>query len=194
MKSRLKSSSFLASALALICLFALSSGQQVSHEANSNNRTKNATTTTTTVNKQPAETPKRQQAGEDEYLIGVGIGDITGPAADINLVSLLRQLLELAIGGGADSSLFAGSSQSAPSTGTSILNDLMRVQHPSWRELTNVKLQLKINMNSLLLQLNSAAAAAGGGGELMETLIRWAMPNRIKMQAEYTYANLVVQL
>lgn len=184
----------MASALALICLFALSSGQQVSHEANSNNRTKNATTTTTTVNKQPAETPKRQQAGEDEYLIGVGIGDITGPAADINLVSLLRQLLELAIGGGADSSLFAGSSQSAPSTGTSILNDLMRVQHPSWRELTNVKLQLKINMNSLLLQLNSAAAAAGGGGELMETLIRWAMPNRIKMQAEYTYANLVVQL
>lgn len=34
---------------------------------------------------------------DDEYLIGVGIADITGPAADINLVSLFRLLANAAL-------------------------------------------------------------------------------------------------
>lgn len=44
-----------------------------------------------TIYKQ-AEPPRRQRDqvnDADEYLIGVGIADITGPAADVNLVSSL---------------------------------------------------------------------------------------------------------
>lgn len=165
------------------------------------NVTRPATTTTTNSGKPPP----RQQAGEDEYLIGVGIGDITGPAADINLVSLLRQLSELLVGASSTGGRASPPSPArrGPSTarqnaagppltsGTSILNDVMRIQHPSWRELSDVKLQLKINMNSLLLQLNSATSSPLLSP--VASLIRWAMPNRLKMQAEYTYANLVVQ-
>lgn len=116
-----------------------------------------------------AEPPRRQQAADDEYLIGVGIADITGPAADINLVSLIRLLANL--------------DTSSSSSSSSLISELIRFQYPSWRELRDIKLQLRINLNSFYQRQPFVA-----------NLIRWAMPNQIKMQAEYTYANLVVQL
>lgn len=134
-------------------------------------------------NKPFYEPPKRQST-DDEYLIGVGLADITGPAADINLVSLIQQLASSS-GLVSDSNGVAAtsSSSSVVSSGTGILDGLIRLQHPSWRELSDIKLQLKINFNPLLLRY-----------PFMDTLFRWAMPNQLKMQAEYTYANLVVQL
>lgn len=127
---------------------------------------------------------KRQQAGagqrpqppsqpDDEYLVGVGITDITGPSADINLVSLLGLIL---------TSLSANSDDS---TLANYLDSLVQFQYPSWQEFQDVKLQLKINMNPLILRSTQP---------IVETIFRWGMPNRIRMQAEYTYANLVVQL
>lgn len=127
-----------------------------------------------------AEAPRRQASGpvDDEYLVGVGIADITGPSADINLVSLLRRIATTS----ADSSPSAGPTGlvGSGSTGASRGSALVQIQHPSWRELRDIKLQLKINLNSLL----SAQTLS---------LFRWAMPNQVKIQAEYTYANLVVQ-
>lgn len=165
-----------------------SQSQKLKQQQQTRSRRQQNSTTPASSN-QP---PRRQQlGGEDEYLIGVGLGDITGPAADINLVSLLTQIARLVIdgSGGGNQNTFFTPPTATITSGTSILNDLMRIQHPSWRELSDVKLQLKINMNSLLLRLD----------QLLETnlaglLTRWAMPSRIKMQAEYTYANLVVQL
>jgi len=114
--------------------------------------------------------PRRQGPADDEYLIGVGIADITGPAADINLVSLIQQL--------------AATAGNSPVSNSGLnFRELIRIQHPSWRDLSDVKLQFKINFNPLLLRTPS-----------MNALLRWAMPNQLKMQAEYTYANLVVQL
>lgn len=123
---------------------------------------------------QQQQPPRRQQPADDEYLVGVGIADITGPAADINLVSLIQRLAASSV-----------PQFLAPTAGseTSNVEELFRIQYPSWRDLTDVKLQLKINFKSLLLQT-----------PMMNNIIRWAMPNQIKMQAEYTYANLVVQL
>lgn len=159
------------------------------------------TSKTTSTNKPPTEqheAPRRQQAANDEYLIGVGIADITGPSADINLVSLIRQLAtasSIASGSSSSQTLTQGNSGSAQplspfiqsassSTATaSSADELLRFQYPSWRDLQDVKLQLKINFNSLLLRTTS-----------LNAMLRWAMPNQIKMQAEFTYANLVVQL
>lgn len=133
----------------------------------------------------PAEAPRRQSGGaplDDEYLVGVGIADITGPSADINLVSLLRSLLVAAPAGPVVSGVAGSSSGSNSGAATSSQNQAMlRLQYPSWRELRDIKLQLKINLNSLLSSPTMS-------------LVRWAMPSQIKMQAEYTYANLVVQL
>lgn len=134
------------------------------------------------INKQ-TEPPRRQQEiADDEYLIGVGIADITGPAADINLVSAIRQLADSLpqLLSTSSSSFFASS---PASSSTNSFQELVRLSYPSWRELRDVKMQLKINFNPLLLRT-----------PLMSALLRWAMPNQIKMQAEYTYANLVVQL
>lgn len=162
----------------------------------------NATSNKPPVTNQAAESPKRQQAGDDEYLIGVGIADITGPSADINLVSLIRQLATagsiLASSSGSNSNSLPtisarGSfdrplsfiqSGSSSTRQASSVDELLRFQYPSWRDLQDVKLQLKINFNSLLMQTTSS----------LNAMIRWAMPDRVKMQAEFTYANLVVQL
>lgn len=132
--------------------------------------------------------PRRQQPASDEYLVGVGIADITGPAADINLVSLMRLLL----GGGVTQLLDTSTASTAPGASlysiprqgtTSVIEDLIQISYPSVGDLTNVKMLLKINLKSLLSQT-----------QMMNELIRWAMPNQIKMQVEYTYVNLVVQL
>jgi len=58
---------------------------------------------------QPQQASNRQynqQLAEDEYFVGVGIADITGPSADVNLVSLLRLVA------GAAAELFSPSSSS----------------------------------------------------------------------------------
>lgn len=113
-------------------------------------------------------------------MIGVGLGDITGPAADINLVSLMQQL---AAASGLVGSLPPLASSPPTTGGPPNFANLFALRHPTWRELSDVKLQFKINFKSLLLQT-----------PMLNNLLRWAMPNQIKMQAEYTYANLVVQL
>lgn len=132
----------------------------------------------------------------DEYLIGVGLSDITGPSADINLVSLIRQLVlrptQLAAGstgggasgGGGEAGGEAASVISFADNYISLFSDILRIWHPGLRELSDVKLQLKINIDPLFLRTPP----------LMNTFLRWAMPNQIRMQAEYTYVNLVVQL
>lgn len=175
---------------------------------NNNNQQQSSTTsalttqqTTTTTTSKPtylAEPPRRQQVKDDEYLIGVGIADITGPSADINLVSLIRQLATASSGstegegssgsspsmtGAGNSGAVSQSSASSAGAASSGAEEIMRIEYPSWRDLQDVKLQLKINFNSLLLQTQS-----------LNSMLRWAMPNQIKMQAEFTYANIVVQL
>lgn len=131
----------------------------------------------------PPEAPRRQASApaDDEYLVGVGIADITGPSADINLVSLIRRIVTATAGSSPSAGASGLASSSSSSSGTSRNLAVMQIQHPTLRELRDVKLQLKINLNSLL----SAQTLS---------LIRWAMPSQVKIQAEYTYANLVVQL
>lgn len=178
--------------------------QPNSHQSSNSQSTVSATAVpiaaTPTTSKPPAQNqdpPRRQQAADDEYLIGVGIADITGPSADINLVSLLRQLATAGSTASSGSSpTLTGNSGSVSSRPLSFIqtassstatasgaDELLRFQYPSWRDLQDVKLQLKINFNSLLLRTSS-----------LNAMLRWAMPNQIKMQAEFTYANLVVQL
>lgn len=131
---------------------------------------------------QPAQQQQPEQPQpDDEYLIGVGITDITGPSADINLVSLIG----LIISSLASSASSVSSDTSSTSATTNYLNSLVQFQYPSWQEFQDVKLQFKINMNPLILRSSTP---------IVETLFRWGMPNRVRMQAEYTYANLVVQL
>lgn len=142
---------------------------------------------------------KRQQLGENEYLVGLGLADITGPAADVNLVSLLIQLISqlgaipASVSGGSSAKRQSGSSgpqATQPLTSNvnnfKLFNDLLVVEHPSWQEMTNIKLRFRINLrNSFILNLIQNQSPV---------IYRWAMPNQIKLQAEYTYANLVVQL
>ena len=81
---------------------------------------------------------------------------------------------------------------------------MMLLQYPSWRDLSNVKLQIKVNLNNLLTSLtppssrqltsSSTSATIAAANTLLGALLRWAMPSQIKIQAEYTYANLVVRL
>jgi hypothetical protein len=102
---------------------------------------------------------------------------------------------------------------------TVLLNDrpLMSISYPSWRDLQNPKLQIKVNLNNLLTNVPSPSMSprsapfavgrrrrppspharqqpAAAGPNLIDTIIRWAMPSQIKMQVEYTYANFVVRL
>lgn len=196
----------------LLALFVVASGQtneqQQVAQANQNHddATKPASGQHHQANKpqepslRPLATPSRQQTSEDEYLVGVGIADITGPAADINLVSLLRQLAGAepvapsSPASGAPAAAAAGNNrrqqlasidrQSSASSSAATANELLTFRYPSWREFQDVKLQFKINLNSFLLR----------NSPIFNVLLRWAMPSRIKMQAEYTYANLVVQL
>lgn len=265
---------------------------------------------------QQAPTIQRRQAAltpgtDNEYLVGVGIADITGPSADINLVSLLSQLFEMtsellvsAPTNSSPSSSLSLSSSSVASkrkgqagTGTqntttkaqqgpvrkrpperhkvkttatmpnverkhftgplmtNLISDtlkpfesskpkrttrelrpnhdpsvadkkqatismegrpLMSIQYPSWRDLQNVKLQLKVNLNNFLTNIppppstrrrhltadpnaiqtrqSGATASATALNPLVADILRWAMPSQLKMQAEYTYVNLVVRL
>lgn len=134
--------------------------------------------------------PRRQQNPDQdsEYLIGLGIADITGPSADINLVSLIGQLVAAGLGPTfevtSSRQISDGLGVGGSNAGSSQLSGLpIRLQYPSLRELRDIKLQFKINISPLILRQ-----------PLMDTLLRWAMPNQAKMQLEYTYANLVVQL
>lgn len=141
---------------------------------------------------------RRQDSADDVYQVGFGIADITGPAADINLVSLLQQLGMTATSLGltasrkqnvgdsdfsssSTSSLLSLSEQSSLSS-QSARNSLVRIQHPRLSELEDIKFQFKINLKLLSQSLAQTS------------LLRWAMPSRVKMQAEFTFANLVVQL
>lgn len=151
-----------------------SNQEQQQQQQDSNNQAAN----------QQHEPPRRQQPPEDEYLVGVGIADITGPAADINLVSLLQQLLVVSPPTSSASAIPPRTYGSGGGGSTSIANNVLQLQYPSWQEFRNVKMQFRINFRSLLLQTSP----------LMNVIFRWAMPNQIKMQAEYTYANFVVQL
>lgn len=201
----------------LVCLLLGSSGcsfQSTSEEQTTNNHQQYA---------DPDRQQQQQQQQEnDEYLVGVGIADITGPAADINLVSLIRLLGELAgellFALAADSpaapqqpppplrryspgqhkqlgrrptELSASSYEPRQSTAGSntYTNPALpfNLRYPTWRELQDVKLQFRINLNSFLFFMRNSQL-------LNNLLLRWAMPNQIKMQAEFTYANFVVQL
>lgn len=142
---------------------------------------------------------RRQQMQGNEYLIGLGLSDITGPAADINLVSVLAQLtaslltlFDLRPPSSQDLSAtipYSTSASSEPITlidtsglnNVRLLNNMIVLEHPSWSELTDIKLRLRINLNPLSNLFSN------------DQLIRWVMPNQIKIQAEYTYASLVVQ-
>lgn len=246
---------------------------------------------------------------DDEYLVGFGISDITGPSADINLVSLISQLIEFAqellttgrpatttTSRGSHAATFepghftpgAGVSAAASATGadqqttdkngteplaqtvvgqqqeppasappaasdhstaktsdqqqptwtnatkghleqraaqqrqaTISLGDrpLMSFSYPNWRDFQQPKLQIKVNLNNFFTNppmsprtlppmLWPAHAAAANSrrrqsseppievlvSNLIGTVVRWAMPNQIRMQVEYTYANFVVRL
>lgn len=140
-------------------------------------------------------TTRRQdsRATDDMYQVGFGIADITGPSADINLVSLISQVISVASALLSDSSVAGSSAGSQQSTGAGSgnallspvqpieVNPLIKIQHPTLEELQDAKLQLKINLKLLSNQQTNDA-------------LRWAMPNQFKLQAEFTFANLVVQL
>lgn len=236
----------------------------------------------TNSNKQAKIDKRQQQQPErDEYLIGLGLADITGPAADVNLVSLLDQLADQLgnfLGLSSPSTSTSSATQPATSTSSSsqtplsplvpllpsssfllpssprrnlkqenqaldmqildrsdkpnsdkqqqqqtdlpqkrqqqqqqqtnptaasrpadgalntglseldsnnfrLFNNLIVIEHPSFNELTQIKLRFRINLRHLnIIQSYNPMN------------LRWAMPNQVKMQAEYTYANLVVQL
>lgn len=168
-------------------------GNNYKSSSSDNSNINTNTTYSQDVPNKNEETRRQQQAlKDDEYLIGMGLGDITGPAADINLVSLIAQItstilrqasLPSSIGSSTSSTSATSNVPYSPGTLNNfrLFNNLLVVEHPSWRELSDIKLRFRINLNSFLNFFNDRVA-------------RWAMPNQIKIQAEYTYANLVVQL
>lgn len=102
-------------------------------------------------------------------------------------------------------------SQAEHRQATISLNDrpLMSLSYPSWRDLQDMKLQFKVNLNNFLTNIPPMSPRSSPiskrqqqqqqtqtpqTNNLIETIIRWAMPNQIKMQVEYTYANFVVRL
>ena len=123
---------------------------------------------------------------------------------------------------------FGNSDHAQEKQATISLDDrpLMSISYPSWRDLQNMKLQFKVNLNSFLTNVPPMSPRSSPSSSwsdrsdqtqrrqsqsqsqsqsqtqtfelvvsnLLETIIRWAMPNQIKMQVEYTYANFVVRL